>query len=133
MKRVAVSLLLLIYGVFTTGATLHTHFCMGELVSVSLTETRSGPCEKCGMQEHERDSNCCKDVPNTLKITDDHSAANDVIFNSPDWVLENNVLPGQFDYTLPALASSRIAVFADSGPPGSLGLPRYLRLRVLRI
>ena len=75
MKDLITSILLVIYVTFSTGATLHIHYCMGEFVKVSFANTNSGVCEKCGMANHNDNSNCCKDLSITAKILDSHYSA----------------------------------------------------------
>lgn len=60
---------------FSAGATMHLHYCMGEFVNISLVDTNSGACVKCGMESHGDDNGCCKDVEVTAKISDAHYSA----------------------------------------------------------
>ncbi|WP_345257536.1 HYC_CC_PP family protein [Flaviaesturariibacter amylovorans] len=133
MKRVARFSLALLYLVFTTGATLHTHICMGDTVSTSLFADQDGPCSKCGMEKHEQANDCCKDVPTTLKVTDDHYPAFDAYPTRSSWVLLEQCLPGITTTIHPVAIATPSRSFADSGPPGHSSVPLYLMIRVLRL
>lgn len=72
MKRVAAILLLLLYFVTSTGATLRYHYCMGKIASRSLWDVNEEKCGKCGMEKKETEYNsCCKDDLQWIKIEDD--------------------------------------------------------------
>ena len=72
MKRFITSLVTIFYLCFSTGATLHLHYCMGKFVNLSFTNTNAGECLNCGMQSHGTDNGCCKDVEVSVKISDAH-------------------------------------------------------------
>ena len=60
LKKIAVILLILIYGSATMGATVHLHYCMNEFVGWSLFHSKNDTCGKCGMKEKDK-GGCCKD------------------------------------------------------------------------
>jgi hypothetical protein len=72
MKRFLTYIIAFIYLTFSVGATVHLHYCMGEFVKISLSDTNSGSCAKCGMDTHAADNDCCKDVQVSAKISDAH-------------------------------------------------------------
>ena len=74
MKKIAVILLLIIYGSATIGATAHLHYCMDEFVGWSLFHEKDNKCGKCGMKEKGKDG-CCKDEHKNLKLKTDHHKA----------------------------------------------------------
>jgi hypothetical protein len=76
MKRCFAFLLLIIYSVTSIGATVQLHYCMGKLSgwSISLTESNSKECSKCGMEKAHSDKGCCHDENKLLKIQDDQKA-----------------------------------------------------------
>ena len=71
MKKVGAIFFLIIYGFTSLGATVHFHYCMDELVGVSLSHSKKEVCAKCGM-EKESDSGCCKDVHKQIQLKDSH-------------------------------------------------------------
>ncbi|WP_449506038.1 HYC_CC_PP family protein [Cnuella takakiae] len=75
VKKVFSTILLVIYLTFSAGATMHLHYCMGEFAGISLTDTNESTCGKCGMESHDEKNECCKDVPVSLKITDDQASS----------------------------------------------------------
>jgi len=75
MKKVLVTILAVIYLSASIGATLHIHYCMGQLVSVALWHKKSPieVCEKCGMPLVKK-KGCCEDKHTTIKIKGDHKS-----------------------------------------------------------
>lgn len=71
MKKIAVILLLLIYGSATIGATIHMHYCMNEFVGWGLWHGKKDKeCGKCGMKE--KKGGCCKDEHKQVKLKTEH-------------------------------------------------------------
>jgi hypothetical protein len=71
VKKVAVILLLVIYGFSFIGATVHLHYCMGKFVDWSLIESKQNKCGKCGMKGKSKEG-CCKDQHKQFKLKTDH-------------------------------------------------------------
>lgn len=65
LKKISVFILSFVYLIATTGITLHQHFCMNQLVSISLQDSTNDPCSTCGMDQTEK-KGCCND--NTIKV-----------------------------------------------------------------
>ena len=75
MKRIAALILIMLYFVTSTGATLHYHYCMGEIANSSIWGNTEKKCGKCGMDKKEsKDNGCCKDESQWIKIKDDQKA-----------------------------------------------------------
>lgn len=131
MKKLASTILILIYFTFSAGATLHLHYCMGEFVGVSFEETNTGTCAGCGMNEAKDQSDCCNDVQVSVKVTDTHYSSYcttalenkwiSYTFNNPD------VAVSPFDASQP-----HIVLYPHYSPPGYTPV-LYLRNRNLRI
>lgn len=75
MKKLTICILAVFYLCFSSGATMHLHYCMGEFVSFSLFDTNKGACSKCGMENHEEKAGCCKDIPITVKASDEYASS----------------------------------------------------------
>jgi hypothetical protein len=69
VKRIAVTILALVYLSTSAGASLDIHYCMGKMVSAHLAFSPKQYCSKCGMKIA---GGCCKDEFRSLKITDSH-------------------------------------------------------------
>ena len=79
MKKIAVILLLLVYGSATMGATIHLHYCMNEFVGWSLGhDKKDKECGRCGMKE--KKSGCCKDEHKQVKLKTEHQKSTSVQF-----------------------------------------------------
>jgi hypothetical protein len=129
MKKLAASLLLVLYFAFSAGATVHLHYCMGEYAGFSFTDNYKNSCSKCGMDRHEKESDCCKDVQVTKKISDPHNFIS-AVFNTAVPCIE----PPTFYLVADENPSAQIhtPVVRGNPPPGIL-LPLFLRNRNLRL
>lgn len=76
MKKFIVTILAFLYITTSTGATIHLHYCMGELAQWGFEADDSTTCDKCGMAEgDEEKSNCCKDEHKFFKNNTDQKYA----------------------------------------------------------
>ncbi len=73
MKKLIIVIIAVLYMGAATGATLHLHYCMNELVSLGLIKKESGQCTKCGMKEGK--DCCCKDEQKLIKLSTDHKTS----------------------------------------------------------
>lgn len=73
MKKVVVTILLVVYFTTSIGATIRMHFCMGELVSWTLnTKEKDDKCSKCEMK---CEKGCCEEKLQIVKIDKDQKLA----------------------------------------------------------
>lgn len=69
MKKFLISIFAVFYLGVASGATVHFHYCMGELLSWGLTKSASKACDNCGMEKSGTDSEkCCKDEAKQVKV-----------------------------------------------------------------
>lgn len=72
MKKFIVTIIAFIYISTSTGATIHLHYCMGQLAEWGFTSDNSKTCGKCGMPESdEKQDDCCKDEHKFFKNNTD--------------------------------------------------------------
>ena len=67
MKKFLISIFAVFYLGVASGATVHFHYCMGELLSWGLTKSEARQCSNCGMEKSDA-KKCCKDEQKQLKI-----------------------------------------------------------------
>ncbi len=73
VKKVWAFILAVFYISSIIGATVHQHYCMGELVGTSLFDLKDDECGKCGMIKHPPASkDCCKHISIVFKTSDSH-------------------------------------------------------------
>lgn len=126
MKRFFAAILALIYLATSTGATLHLHYCMGELARINFSGLKTQECPYCGMIKTEDSSKgCCKDEQKQVKLSKDQivtSLANKVIGTAPVALPEIFIeIPVTF---LVKIAESHPL---SNSPPDSGGIPIYLQ------
>ena len=76
MKKFVAAILAVLYLGTSTGATVHMHYCMGELADWGLGHNESKTCSNCGMEKSdEKDNGCCKDEHKFVKNDTDQKTA----------------------------------------------------------
>jgi hypothetical protein len=76
MKKLLITVLAVFYLGASSGATVHFHYCMGELIEWGLSNDSSegtDDCSNCGMKKGISED-CCKDQKQELKIKDSQKA-----------------------------------------------------------
>ena len=76
MKRTLLTILAIFYLGVSSGATVHFHYCMGELVSWGLAKQAGKVCDFCGMPKTTaKKKSCCKDVEQQAKVEKSQKAS----------------------------------------------------------
>ena len=131
MKRIAAFILLMLYFVTSSGATLHYHFCMGEMANISLWADKEKECSKCGMEKKGENSGCCSDEQQWIKIEDDQKA-NTTPVEFSKFQVETFIIA--FYYSQLLVSKDQANPFPESRSPlRSCELPAYLLNCVFRI
>ncbi|RPD51140.1 HYC_CC_PP family protein [Paracnuella aquatica] len=82
MRKFIVFVVALFYLAFASGATMHLHYCMGELVHASLKHKPAKTCGKCGMEKGaNKDKGCCKDEQKFVQLDNDQKTEAQQLFN----------------------------------------------------
>lgn len=69
MKKALLTILTIFYLGVSSGATLHFHYCMGELVKLSIFDEQEKSCDFCTMSAKEiQQKSCCKDNFSEAKV-----------------------------------------------------------------
>lgn len=77
MKRLLITVLAVFYLSVSSGATVHFHYCMGELIEWGLSDDgseRADNCDNCGMKKGVSED-CCKDQKQELKLKESQKAS----------------------------------------------------------
>ncbi len=80
MKRVATSILLVIYFVVSSGFAVNLHYCMDKFHSWELGTDENEKCDQCGMMT-EKSSGCCRDEVKLVKIQQDVFQSKSTIYS----------------------------------------------------
>jgi hypothetical protein len=126
MKKIVVIALLLVYGLSSSGATIHLHFCCGKLDDISFSST--GP-KSCSIKTFSS-SDCCKSKHVELKVKADQEPGT-------KWLATNKVNT-KFLYPvvytgLPAFVKSYTNEFATGPPVKALTVPLFIQYCVYRL
>ncbi|RFM27488.1 HYC_CC_PP family protein [Deminuibacter soli] len=136
MKKLIVAIIAMLYLGSSSGATLHLHYCMGELAqaTIELGEKDGRACEFCGMPKSSKQAGkkgCCKDEHKSIQLSKDQKAAGAYIsFLHAAAAIE----PVQYAVAnMVALPSIARSFPVANAPPSSSQPPIYLRNRVFLI
>lgn len=129
MKKLFVSILLLVYFTVSTGFAISLHYCMNTLDSAELGAVEAETCGKCGM--HVEDSNgCCRDEVKVVKLSTDHFASYIV---SSFYAATTAVLTPTQYLLLPFYNFSEVKETIAHSPPLPDKQDTYLHNRVFRL
>ena len=67
MKRLILTIIAVFYLGVSSGATVHLHYCMGQLVEWGFVSKNPDKCGKCGMKTG-TSKDCCKDEHKQVKF-----------------------------------------------------------------
>lgn len=113
MRKLWVSILLIVYAAATTGATQYVHYCMDQFINAGVGENEASHCDNCGMtRQQQKKSDCCKDNFNLVKIESDQLVTQGIEFNST------------VHFALPSTSSF------DAAPLSSIEQPCYAGFKV---
>jgi hypothetical protein len=132
MKRILVSILAIVYLAATAGATVHMHYCMGDLAGWSLINSKNNQCVYCGMEKKATaNKGCCKDEHHQVQLKQDQNAASINIMVAPAMT----ILPSPvYLPSAPAdLCSITEEIPQTNSPPRTSSIPVYLVNRSFRI
>jgi hypothetical protein len=123
MKKLCITILAALYLTTSTGAIIHMHFCMGELISWKLhNEEDPGNCASCGMKSK---GGCCEQKSKFVKLDQDQkfSKLEPVSFTSQPQL----EIPKHY-YPLQVIIDTRVEKFPNTNsPPGTNKIPLYIR------
>ncbi|WP_316809745.1 HYC_CC_PP family protein [Pedobacter heparinus] len=132
MKRTLLTILAIFYLGVSSGATVHFHYCMGELVSWGLEKQSRTICDFCGMPKSaSKKKSCCKDVEQQVKVAKSQKV-NQVIYKF-DQLPSLSVLPELFvSYQAPVPVKITGTAWSNA-PPDEQQIPVYLKNCTYRI
>jgi hypothetical protein len=114
VKKIVAIFFLVLYGFVSIGATLHTHYCMGQYVGTTLSENKNSKCGKCGMKEEAKKKGCCKDEHKEFKLKTDQQKASVAGFIPNIFTLVE--LPQYQFYTIASLQVTKLC-YSNYHPP----------------
>lgn len=132
MKRILLTFLAFFYFGVSSGATVHLHYCMGELVNWSLLKSEEGKCEFCGMTKNAaKKSSCCKDDVKQAKI-DQSKKSNQLVYVFKQVPAVIQVTFKSYVNQL-ALSAQQTATVFSNAPPERLSVPFFIKNCTYRI
>ena len=131
MKKVVASILAVLYLSTSMGATVHLHYCMGQLVAWGLVDKDNKDCVSCGMAKNEAMPGCSVGMKNCCHDEHKHFHNDRAQMPVQSWVEWNltpalGVLPYQ-GWNVPVVVAPAIALPVANGPPLTGKIPVFLR------
>ena len=132
MKRTLLTILAIFYLGVSSGATVHFHYCMGELVSWGLAKQAGKVCDFCGMPKTTaKKKSCCQDVEQQAKVEKSQKASPLIYkFNALASALLQPELYTNYQAPVP-VKITREAL--SNAPPDRQQIPVYLKNCTYRI
>lgn len=132
MKRTLLTILAVFYLGVSSGASVHFHYCMGELVSWSLKKTSAKVCGFCGMEKSEaKKKSCCKDVKQQAKVEKAQKVSQTVYKFQP--LAADIILPEPFAGYQEIIPVKITREALSNAPPDWKQVPVYLKNCTYRI
>lgn len=131
MKKLLITVLAVFYLGVSSGATVHFHYCMGELIEWGLSNDSSesaDDCSNCGMKKGISED-CCKDQKQELKLKESQKVSLS-IFQAKIFALEPIILP---IFRLKAFPPFSEQYSFNNSVPRSDNTPAFIRNRNFRI
>jgi len=125
MKKFLVLAMLLVYGLTSTGATIHLHYCCGKLDKISLSNDHN---ENCPGKENLQ-KGCCESRKLDLKVEDDQQPGSKWLTGFKHLGLTISSRSFLHFYAVKTTALKAVL----TGPPAKLQLHKYLKHCRLRI
>ncbi|HYK75534.1 MAG TPA: hypothetical protein VEV16_01025 [Daejeonella sp.] len=130
MRKLLLTFLAVFYLGVSSGATVHFHYCMDELVNWGLSSTKGDACSNCGMPKKDSKS-CCKEEAKQAKLEKSDAASQAKIqFKQP--LIHIDLLPGfrleSFDVVQTVRRSS-----LSNAPPVDSSVPVFVKNCTYRI
>lgn len=124
----------MLYFAVSSGFTVHTHYCMGRLVSTSITQEAGDDhqCTHCGMKKKKGGNGCCNDEHKIVKSVADGALVKEFRV-APVSCFILPVIPVYTVAECPVRPSAAVQPFSAHPPPGPPSCPVYLEVRNLRI
>jgi len=124
LKKLVVILLIMVYGLSSSGMTIQFHYCCGKLKSIGLTSVSE---QQCGMKHSMQNKRCCDDKQVELKLKGEQKTEQaKIVFFTPD-------LPKRVEYSFEPQFVSSTAIVPEIFAPPPLGNPLYILHSVYRI
>ena len=131
MKKLLITVLAVFYLGVSSGATVHFHYCMGELIEWGLSNDSSkgaDDCSNCGMKKGVSED-CCKDQKQELKLKESQKVSLS-IFQAKIFAVEPIIYPIMRVKALPPVSEQ----YSYNNPiPQSGNIPAFIRNRNFRI
>ena len=127
MKKFVVSVLLLVYILTASGASISLHYCMGKFSGWDIDKNTTSRCSNCGMQKADK-KGCCNDVYAHFQLKKDQLASSIyfISFKSTQYSNRQHTI----FYAITFLTYPD-ASYSINSPP--LKIPLYKLHRVLRV
>ena len=121
MKKIIVAILAVLYLGISSGATVHLHYCMGNLTGWSLIDSKGDKCANCGMPK--KGKGCCNEQHKLVKIAVDQKVS-DVAYQ----LTQLSAVTNQYYTQLSLMPLGRVTAQTPSthAPPHACNVALYI-------
>jgi hypothetical protein len=129
MKKLVVTILLLLYLIPTFGVNVTVHYCGGKFSTLTFGTSAKNKCA-CGSKKMKK--NCCEDKTLSYEVDDDQAKTQECLLNFSNSFNLDVALPLSFelcDVCFPTIVSE----YYFHHPPNNVKLPLYILNQVFRI
>ena len=127
MKKLFIILLMLTYGLSSSGMTISLHYCCGKLDSVSFTSKQEKTCK---MGNHVKKSGCCNDKQISASVSSDQQGTTQWVQFAKQTIALPSYQPINTSFKSYVFSVNKLA----RGTPGVLpSIPLFIKNCVFRI
>ena len=126
MKKIIVVLIILVYGLSSTGAIVHLDYCCGRLENISLSSSQMEDCKDVAIKA----KGCCDSKQVHLKVKGEQEVSVKWASDQKLSISSINIVQGQHEI---AIAYKPISEFSNGPPLPHSSVPLFIQHCLFRI
>jgi len=131
MKRTLITILACFYLGVSSGATVHFHYCMGQLVKWGFAQPEKSLCDFCKTPVKSCGKSCCKDDQKQAKVDQSQKVSTAVYQFKQLGTIKLTTNPWNFTYVAVPIKTHKAALC--NAPPLIEDIPVFIRNCTYRI
>ena len=111
MKKILVSILIMLYLSSFSGIAMDIQYCMGKQIGIEFFHYKEGKCPKCSMKAKKK---CCNDEYKFFKLKDDHKNVSNILLQGPISVI---ICTKHVHFINDLFENNPLVAFNNNSPP----------------